>query len=186
MEIKTDTDFDIGNRGITVEFDKPRELVYTLGAFRAMADLAHSWAKRSGIIIRDIVGPAMLQAIGPDGNVIVGPDGKVREVPNPAIITAGTILRNLGDDTFLSIALWGALRKDNPKMKLEEVDEQYEIFLEKGGDRDDLVAVLVEAFARARNPHRLQQARELEKTQAETKDKAEGLGPSGEPIAKAG
>lgn len=125
-------DFDIGKRGITVEMDRPRELVYTLGALRAMEDLAHRWAKKSDI-----------------------------QVPG-GIISTGLIMSNLGNDSLLSIALWGALRKEEPKLKLEEVDGIYEAFLERTGDRQDLVEILLDAYARARNPRYFKTLKEQE------------------------
>jgi hypothetical protein len=134
-------DFDIGKRGITVEMDRPRELCYSLGAMRAMEDLAHRWAKKSELTI-----------------------------PGGAISSAW-IMGNLGNDSLFGIALWGALRKESPQMKMEEVDSIYEAYLEKTGDRSELVDILLEAYARAKNPRRLASLTELEALKMEVQEK---------------
>lgn len=105
-----------------------------------MEDLAHRWAKKSDI-----------------------------QVPG-GIISSGLIMGNLGNDSLFSIALWGALRKEEPKLRLEEVDSIYEAFLERSGDRQDLVEVLLEAYARARNPRYLKTLQEREAAKAGTPD----------------
>jgi hypothetical protein len=163
--------FDLGKRGITVEMDRPRELVYNLGAFRAMEDLAHRWAKKNQIPIRDIVGPEIIPA---------GLLGNPRPIMNPAVIGSHIIFNNLGDDSFLSMALWGALRYENPKISVEEADAIYEAFIEKTGDRQDLVDILLEAYARAKNPRKYLEAKrkELKEIQEEaTKLATDGSSP---------
>lgn len=142
-------EFDIGKRGITVMMDRPRELIFTLGSMRAMEDLGHRWAQKSNIHV---------------------PGG---------ILSSGMIISNLGSDSLLSIALWGALRKEDPKMKLEDVDAIYEAYLDNEGDRDDLVGLLVEALARAKNPRKYQEAKELQKVQKEAAKLAQN-GPGSE------
>ncbi len=148
-------DFDIGKRGITVEMDRPRELIFTLGSFRFMEDLAARWAKKSGINVRDIVGPQFFEA--PDGT----------RVFNPAVITPGHVVGNMNLDNFLTIALMGAMLHDyeNERDKLTSklADSVYEAYLEKEGDRNDLVEVLAEAYGRSRNPRRLREVREEQK-----------------------
>jgi len=148
--------FDIGKRGITVQMDRPRELIYTLGAMRAMEDLAHRWAKKSEIAI---------------------PGG---------IFSSGMIMGNLGNDSLFSIALWGALRKEEPKMRLEEVDDIYEVYIQNEGDRKELVEILLDAFARAKNPRKYREALELAAIQKEAEAKAkESPGAGSEPPGEA-
>jgi hypothetical protein len=134
-------EFDIGKRGITVEMDEPRELIYNIGAMRAMEDLAHRWAKKSEVTI---------------------PGG---------LISASTIMNNLNNDTLFSIALWGALRKEAPKLKMEEIDTIYEDYLEKTGDRSELIDILLEAYARAKNPRYLANLKELEAVKKEVQER---------------
>jgi hypothetical protein len=134
-------EFDIGKRSIFVEMDRPRELVYTLPAMRAMEDLAHRWAKKSEVAI---------------------PGG---------LISSSTIMNNLNNDSLFGIALWGALRKESPQMKMEEVDAVYEAYLEKTGDRSELVDILLEAYARAKNPRYLANLKEMEATKKEVQEK---------------
>jgi hypothetical protein len=150
--------FDLGKRSLTVDMDRPRELVYTLGSFRAMEDLAHRWAKKNQIPIRDLVGPEIIP---------MGMIGNDRPIMNPAIIGTHVIMNNLGDDNFLSIALWGALRKESPQMGIDEVDVIYEAFLSKVGDRQDLVDILLEVYSRAKNPRKLLEVKEQMKKEAE-------------------
>lgn len=154
-------DFDIGKRGITVVMDRPRELIFDLGSFRFMEDLAHRWIKKSGMNIRDIVGPAQVPT--PNGMVF-----------NPAVITTGHIIANMGLDNFLTIALMGAMlhdyRKERDKLTTELADQVYEAFLVNGGDRNELVEHLAEAYGRARNPHKLKKIREEAEKEAEMKE----------------
>ena len=135
------TEIDIGKRGITVEMDKPRELCYTLGAMRAMEDLAYRWAKKSELTI---------------------PGG---------LISSSWIMNNLGNDSLFGIALWGALRKESPQMKMEEVDAIYEAFLERTGDRSELIDILLEAYARAKNPRYLATLKAMEAAKKEVQEK---------------
>jgi len=153
-----------------VEMDRPRELIYKLGAFRAMEDMAHRWAKKNGIPIRDIVGPEIIPA-----NFI----GNPKPIINPAVIGSHVIFNNLGDDTFLSIALWGALRSEEPKIGMDEVDAIYEAFIQKTGDRQELVDILLEAYARAKNPRKYLEAKRQEKEALERAKERDALGGSG-------
>jgi hypothetical protein len=134
-------DNDIGKRSITVEMDRPRELCYTLGAMRAMEDLAYRWAKKSELT-----------------------------VPG-SLISSSWIMNNLGNDSLFGIALWGALRKESPQMKMEDVDAIYEAFLEKTGDRSELIDHLLEAYARAKNPRYLATLQAMEAAKKEVQEK---------------
>jgi hypothetical protein len=62
---------------------------------------------------------------------------------------------------------------------MDEVDAIYEAFILKTGDRQELVDILLEAYARAKNPRKYLEAKRLEKEALERAKEREALGGSG-------